>query len=587
MNRTFSATAFLAAVLLAGTPLASPSTVPTALSKYVVWRGGSNFEALKSLHQTGTTRLGAADGRIEQWLVRDGRMRRNRSLGPVADSRAINKESSWATNASGQVEDQGDGGEGDRRALTLAFADVGRADVGLQFEERGVETYDGRDWTVIRVRFAGEDTYDLLLDATTGELLGERITQDRATRFIHYGDWRFVSGVRVPFEEHVTSASAEAEEFTRFESVAVNSPPAAEVFARPQSARTWAFATGRHSTGWIPFEFFQEDQIFVPATINGRIGAKLGEAVPIGGTGGQSTMQLAPNLEIEIGELALHRITAGVMDLSQIAGQLGHPLPMILGKEVFNELIVDIDFPNRRIAFHEPGQFSIPAGGIRVPLGRHGENRTIPVSVEGRAAVDFDFDLGSNSPLIVYPAYRDSEHFLDGRLHSLGLSGGVGGMFKPACATIRYLVVGGSRLSNVPADFPDPANSAVNSDRTSGNVGLPVFSRFRLLTDYSHGAIWLVGDAKALGEPFRKNRTGLITTAAGDKLNVLMVAPGSPAERAGWKEGAQILAIDGHKIDAGYRNSPLSRWAFQASGTRVSLTLADGSIGELVLAEYF
>ena len=66
-----------------------------------------------------------------------------------------------------------------------------------------------------------------------------------------------------------------------------------------------------------------------------------------------------------------------------------------------------------------------------------------------------------------------------------------------------------------------------------------------------------------------------------------MVAPGSPAERAGWKDGTQIAAVDGHKIDAAYRNSTLSRWTMQPPGTRVTLTLADGSTRELVLADYF
>jgi len=68
---------------------------------------------------------------------------------------------------------------------------------------------------------------------------------------------------------------------------------------------------------------------------------------------------------------------------------------------------------------------------------------------------------------------------------------------------------------------------------------------------------------------------------------VLMVAPGSPAEQGGWKEGMEIVAIDGQKIDAAYRHSTLSRWATQAAGTRVTLTLADHSTRVLVLADYY
>jgi S1-C subfamily serine protease len=114
-----------------------------------------------------------------------------------------------------------------------------------------------------------------------------------------------------------------------------------------------------------------------------------------------------------------------------------------------------------------------------------------------------------------------------------------------------------------------------------------VFSRFRLITDYAHDELWLVADAKALAEPFLKNRAGLLSLPAGDRLKVLMVAPGSPAERAGWKEGAEIVAVNGQKIGAAYRTSVLSHWATQAAGTRVALTLVDGSTRELILADYF
>jgi predicted metalloprotease with PDZ domain len=111
--------------------------------------------------------------------------------------------------------------------------------------------------------------------------------------------------------------------------------------------------------------------------------------------------------------------------------------------------------------------------------------------------------------------------------------------------------------------------------------------RLRLITDYTSNALWLVRDANVPTQPFLKNRAGVIALPAGDKLKVLMVAPGSPAEKSGWKEGMEIAAVDGHKIDAGYRKSTWSHWATQPAGTRVALRLTDGSTKELVLADYF
>jgi C-terminal processing protease CtpA/Prc len=64
-----------------------------------------------------------------------------------------------------------------------------------------------------------------------------------------------------------------------------------------------------------------------------------------------------------------------------------------------------------------------------------------------------------------------------------------------------------------------------------------------------------------------------------------MVAPGSPAERAGLKEGAEILTVNGKPIDASYSGSDVSQWAHQPSGTLVKLTLADESIQQLTLQD--
>jgi hypothetical protein len=197
--------------------------------------------------------------------------------------------------------------------------------------------------------------------------------------------------------------------------------------------------------------------------------------LPVRGTGGQAAMQLASNFQIELGNLKLQRMTAGVIDLAEVATAIGKPLPLILGREAFNQLVIDIDFQRHRIAFHDPDHFSSPEGAVRVPLGRHGNDRTVAVSVEDRPAVPFDFDLGQGEPLDVYSSYRDSEHLLGARPESLNLSGGVGGIVKVKVATLKSIAVAGIPMTAVPTEFPDAADNASNSDQTAGNLGLPIF----------------------------------------------------------------------------------------------------------------
>jgi hypothetical protein len=597
-----------AVILLAALSPACADDLQTIIAKYIAWRGGAAFESMQSIHEKGEIRLGGLHGTFEQWLARDGRLRRNGTLGRITSAEASTPDAGWTTNASGQIEDLADGGEGDRRGVFLAFAgEVERH--GASYSLLAPEQRDGRVWDVVRVGFTGHDTYDLFLAPETGELLGERITEDRRTRFVRYADWRMVTGVRIAFDEQETGTNEADHQYQHVAAIEINVPTPAHLFVRPAARKTWSFASGHHSTGWIEFEFFHDNEIFIPATINHRavellldsgagisvldsgfarrIGVKSSGTLPVSGSGGQATMQLAPEVQIRLGGLTLRRITAGVIDLSEVGAQLGHPMPLILGREVFNQLIIDIDFSHHEIAFRDPGGFSSPGDAVRVALGRHNTHRSIPVSVEGGTPVPFDFDLGNNGPLIVYSSYRDSTHLLDNKRQSLDLGAGVGGTFKSKVATLESITIAGIRIADIPTQFPDAADNAVNSDRTAGNIGLPVFSRFRLITDYPHDALWLIADAKVLAEPFAKDRSGLVTERAADRLKVLMVAPGSPAENAGWQEGAEIVAVDGRKIDASYSGSPLSQWSQQRSGTVVILTLADGSTRQLTLADYY
>jgi hypothetical protein len=596
-------------VLLLGFSSVRADDVQTVVTKYVSWRGGTAFEAMQSFHEEGRISSGGESGRFEHWRASDGRFRQHGKLGLISNDEAATPDANWTKNTSGQIEDIGDNGESDRRLTVLTFAKGVEPHAGASYVLLAPEKREGRTWEVVRVGFGGADTYDLFIDGETGELLGERITEDQQIRFVRYDDWRLVSGVRMPFGEHDRGANAADDQDLQARAILINPPLPATLFARPASLRLWRFAEGRRSTGWMDFEFFDDERIFIPSTVNGHpvklildsgagisvldsafaksVNIKGGGTIGVMGVAGNSTMQLAPNLQVKMGGLTLSPITAGLIDLSAVSADMGHPMPLILGKEVFNQLVIDIDFQRHKIAFRDPHGFSGQPGAVRLELGRHADNHTVPVSVEGAAAVPFDFDLGNGSPLIVYAAYRDSAHLLDGKRQSLTLTSGVGGAKPDKMATVGSIALGGVQMTQVPAAFPDAGDDAVSSDRTAGNIGLPVFKRFRLMTDYPHNAVWLIPNASALAEPFPKRRSGLNVTPAGGRLKVLLVAPGSQAAQTGWKEGDEITAIDGQKIDPAYPGSLLSHWAEGPAGTEITLSLTDGSTRKLKLADYF
>ena len=561
------------------------------------------------MHEKGWVEAAGLNGTIEAWVERGGRHRGDVDLGVLKNTTVYAGAASWDTTTSGQIETSA---EADvrfaEREGALEFADALRGRDGATDRYLGTETRDGRAWGVLRVSFGDEDTYDAFIDPATGELDGFRVMENRKGRFERLGDWRVVDGVRVPFLQ-TTDADIKSEKATvRLSDIDLNSRFEDALFARPAPVRRASFKAGASSTEWIPFEFFDENRIFFPAKINGhdtivlldsgaetsvidtayaaKIGLKAQGAVTAMGAGGTDTAGLIDGVKIEIGDLVLDKVSIAAIDVAPVGRRLGHPLPFILGGEVFNELAVDIDFAGRRLAFRDPDHLQKPPGAVEVPLKAVQGIRAVPVSVEGGPAVAFDFDLGNGSPLLVMPAYYEPHGLLKNRQTSQALSGAIGGVHPETEATIRRLTFAGAEFTDVPTVFPGASNAGLNSNLAVGNLGLPIIDRFHVIIDFSHDRAWLTPDPERIKAPFPKDRLGMLLADHDNDMRVEFISPGSPAEAVGFKPGDRVTLID-RKPRAAWPREALITLARQPAGTVVEFTLADGTVRRVRLADYF
>lgn len=574
--------------------------VQALAQRYIAWRGGDAFERLQTLHATGRLTTSGLNGGLEVWASSGGRQWERDSVQGIITTDGASPRRAWRTNLSGQVIPLD---AADARARRLAAQALFASLLRTPLARKPDETLDGQVWRVIEADYPDE-TFDLFLSAD-GALHAIRVSHNGASKITRYDDWRFVGGVRLPFVEQVGSASDG--DTRRFVVMELDRRLPATLSRPPRDLVRVAHKGS--SSPWMPFQLFGGRRIYLPVTINGHpfqalldsgaettfvdgaaaraIGLRTIGQMQVKGSGGSSDSGLATGVAISVGPATLSPVTVSVMDLEPIAKALDTPLKAILGQEVFAAFVVDIDFEQRRIAFRDPATFIPPRGAIRLPLTPAGGDRVTRVSVEGRTPVDVYFDLGNGSCLDLFPAYWQAQHLLDDRRSSEMLSGGAGGQRPVKVATVHTLDVAGVVFRDVPTNFPPPGDSTADTRRVQGNLGLSILSRFRMMADFSHDALYLMPEPDAVARPFDKDRAGLTTVREAEALRVTFVAPHSPSEEAGFKVGDLIALIDGQPIGPGFPQSALARWRYGAAGRRVQLSLSDHRTLTLELRDYY
>lgn len=141
-----------------------------------------------------------------------------------------------------------------------------------------------------------------------------------------------------------------------------------------------------------------------------------------GAVGGPVAYSVVSGVNIQIGDLQWNGAAVAI-DLNSTSKRLGHPLPVILGGDMFKEAVVEIDFVGRRIAFHEPASFEAPSRAQVAPLVPAFEAQAIPVLIEGRKAMLL-FDLGNAGTLDLYPRFWSHAGFIKKRRTSTSFGGG-------------------------------------------------------------------------------------------------------------------------------------------------------------------
>ncbi|TCC99500.1 FKBP-type peptidyl-prolyl cis-trans isomerase [Pedobacter hiemivivus] len=266
------------------------------------------------------------------------------------------------------------------------------------------------------------------------------------------------------------------------------------------------------------------------ATIDSATAEKIGvskenrKMVNVGGIAGMQTNIMAVNQNLKLKNIEIKGLNLVLMNLNTLSKILGRRLDGLIGYEIMNKYVTQIDFDHKHLLLYNqikevdttgytgiPFEFNkgvlIPRFPITITL-TNGERYT------GRAM----FDTGNAFSLLVSAPYNKF-HNLNAKLGTVFPAWGLNPVAPDLVAMIKSMSFNGFDFGNMSIRLTTN-EQAEPKDGYLGILGIEVIKRFNVILDYAHKRIYLKPN-----QSFNSNFTieqQAVTTAPAPKLPSLV-----------------------------------------------------------------
>jgi predicted aspartyl protease len=269
--------------------------------------------------------------------------------------------------------------------------------------------------------------------------------------------------------------------------------------------------------------------------------------------GGSTEASFIRDVSLNLSGVEFPHMTLVAIRLSGLEAGLGRSVDGILGYEIFNRFVVEIDYASKTVTFYEPQSYRYSGRGEVLPIII--EDNTPFVRAKVAAADKQSFEgtflintgltgtLAFNSPFVVQNKLLElipnTKAITFGSIIAGGSSGRIG--------RVRSLQFGGFVISNPVANFSQDTTGDDSDVEYAGMIGSEVLRRFKLITDYSRKRITLEPNER-FSAAYEFDMSGASLAAGGEGFKIFKVRSlieDSPAAAAGLRVGDIVTAING------------------------------------------
>lgn len=274
------------------------------------------------------------------------------------------------------------------------------------------------------------------------------------------------------------------------------------------------------------------------------------------GAGGTAETARLSGITFSLPGVEIKNLNVMAIALDSIEATAGRSMDVIIGAELFQRYVVEVDYTARLITLYDPQQYVYNGKGESLPL-KFSSNHpyvTGKITVPGMEPIEGDFviDAGSGFGITFNPPFFKEHRLLEHLAKTIQTKArGVGGEFSLEVGRVESLELGRFKLEKPVTAFPQ-TRGFIAKEGAAGNIGGLILRRFKVIFDYSRKRMILEPN-KDFGNPFDFDMSGvaLISDSPQFKLiKVNRITENSPAAEAGLKAEDVILEVDGRAASA-------------------------------------
>lgn len=270
----------------------------------------------------------------------------------------------------------------------------------------------------------------------------------------------------------------------------------------------------------------------------------------IRGIAGIRKVSFLYNQKLKLPNLTVDSLNFHINNYEILTTVYGERIDGIIGYSVISRYIIKLNYDSSIIEFWSKGAMRYPRGGYLLrPFITTLAVQSMRVRDEKTVTARFLYDIGAGMNMIFSTDFiRDSALLSKKRKFYVKEAEGLGGKIDMSITVIKEVRLGPYRFRSVPVYVFDDVYNATSYPYLGGLIGNDLLRRFNVIMNYERREIHLLPNSH-YHDPFDYTYTGIELYYLGGKILIGDVAEKSPAEKAGFKEGDEVIAI--HKNFSG------------------------------------